>query len=394
MSLLDKYKQDTFAGDFNTSSNNDLLSKYSSTSSISNKSNLGGSIIGNIKPHLNSINIRGINQDNFSIVDKMRGIQGGKIDIDNEISLTETYLDKSLDTKVMGGLYSRTITDMYQNERLFKAVQGLYTDGIIEEKENYVLEQEQYSNESINDITKNDNAENKNLSNSNNNYLNNKNIYQTKEMISNNSFNKEISGFDPSLSKVNVKQSTIHNNIEDISTTKINDKNSFNFQKNSYVNSSFNSFMVTSVATFHSVNKINSFNTFSKGVHNNTEEDNIKLKEFNQKQKNMKDVNKYYLNSNNFTSHNKNINVINKEKTSDYVSKKVKTANINNTYNKSMSSFIKEEKNKKTKQQLIEEKSILQEKLASLDKNINEIEYNIILKKIDKIEEELLQYLF
>jgi len=67
MSLLDKYQQNLFGVNSNSSlSNNDLLSKYSN--SINNKNN--SSVFGSLETNINFYNIRAQNQSHMSVIDK------------------------------------------------------------------------------------------------------------------------------------------------------------------------------------------------------------------------------------------------------------------------------------------------------------------------------------
>lgn len=91
----------------------------------------------------NDLNVRGSRYGNMSITDKMRGIQANRLDIDNgEISLAEMYNDSSLDNRVAGGRYNVTMSDVYSDERKWRALHGLNTDGKIEVAENYQIDNE------------------------------------------------------------------------------------------------------------------------------------------------------------------------------------------------------------------------------------------------------------
>lgn len=91
----------------------------------------------------NDFNVRASNYGGNSIVDKMRGIQANRLNNDTEgVSITEMYNDSSLDTRVGGGQYNVTISDIYSDEAKFKAYHGLYTDGKIDENENYQIDTE------------------------------------------------------------------------------------------------------------------------------------------------------------------------------------------------------------------------------------------------------------
>lgn len=91
----------------------------------------------------NDLNVRGSRYGNMSITDKMRGVQANRLDIDNgEISLAEMYNDSSLDNRVAGGRYNVTMSDVYSDERKWRALNGLNTDGKIEVAENYQIDNE------------------------------------------------------------------------------------------------------------------------------------------------------------------------------------------------------------------------------------------------------------
>jgi len=91
-------------------------------------------------------NVRASNYGQESITDKMRGVQSNRLNADNgEISLAEMYNDSSLDNRFGGGQYNVTITDIYTDEALFKEYHGLNTDGKIQVKENYMVDNGQIS---------------------------------------------------------------------------------------------------------------------------------------------------------------------------------------------------------------------------------------------------------
>lgn len=102
-----------------------------------------------------SLNERENNYGNMSVVDKMRGMQGNRLNIDGEITLAEQYADKSLDRRVGDGRHNVTMTDVYTDEHLYRAVKGLNTDGFIEDPaEHSLVDQEGDMN--LNDYHKND----------------------------------------------------------------------------------------------------------------------------------------------------------------------------------------------------------------------------------------------
>jgi hypothetical protein len=199
MSLLDKY-MNSGVGNFGNNNFNSNNNK-SVFSDLNNK-------------NYSLTNVRGVNQNNFSPLDKMRGILGAKADIDNSISLTETYLDKRVDTKVMGGKYNQTIVDIYNDDKLFKANFGLFTDGFVKENENYFIENENYTNTS-------------------------KNLNDTDNSIKRNNSNN-----------YNEQDYTIHNNIKNnFNENKIQnfEKKSENETISSLINNSYNSYFSSNI---------------------------------------------------------------------------------------------------------------------------------------------------
>jgi len=81
------------------------------------------------------LNVRGSRYGNFSLTDRMRGIESrALLNVDSgEVTLAESYADGALDKRVMNGRYNVTISDVYSDTKLWNAVHGLYADGIIEE---------------------------------------------------------------------------------------------------------------------------------------------------------------------------------------------------------------------------------------------------------------------
>jgi len=86
------------------------------------------------------LNARESNYSNLSVVDKMRGLTGGRLDNSTDIDLNEQYNDSSLDKRTFGGAYNVTLTDIYTKTTLLNQHFNLYTDSMIEEKENNQLE--------------------------------------------------------------------------------------------------------------------------------------------------------------------------------------------------------------------------------------------------------------
>jgi len=103
------------------------------------------------------LNVREANYGNFSVIDKMRGMQANKLNIDGDITLTEQYSDKSLDRRFGDGRHNVTMTDIYTDEHLYRAVRGLNTDGFIEEAaENAYIDIEGSGAMNLNDYKKNE----------------------------------------------------------------------------------------------------------------------------------------------------------------------------------------------------------------------------------------------
>ena len=95
----------------------------------------------NENSNAHALNVRAQRYGDFSIVDKMRGVIANKRNLDGDsVSLAESYSDKSLDKRAMGGLYNVTITDIYQDSAKFQAHHGLFADGFVSEAENVNIE--------------------------------------------------------------------------------------------------------------------------------------------------------------------------------------------------------------------------------------------------------------
>ena len=140
----------------NNTEGSKTLSLFDQTNPMGGISQLDNSNVGNSATH-NVFNIRALNQGNLSITDKMRGIQGNRLDIDEGVSIAEMYADTRLDTRVGGGQYNVTISNIYQDEKLYKAYHGLFTDGKITERENYQIDAESMS-ENNSDFAQNKNS--------------------------------------------------------------------------------------------------------------------------------------------------------------------------------------------------------------------------------------------
>jgi len=126
---------------------NDNLFSNNSSSIWGNNSNPFGMPSDNSAAHNNQgssifleFNKREANHNNFSVLDKMRGLVAGRLDNHSDISLSEQYLDKSLDRRVMNGMYNVTITDIYKDTKLMKAHLGLHYDGLIDDEEHIQIQ--------------------------------------------------------------------------------------------------------------------------------------------------------------------------------------------------------------------------------------------------------------
>jgi len=138
--LINKYKNNDNANIISDNTNNNTtsysslfseennetpLSKIYSKESFFDKNSLSG-----------MLNVRGRNYQKLSIIDKMRGIQANRLNIDtDDLSLAEIYADDKLDNRTMNGIYNVTITDTYKDKKLFNAFHNLYTDGLLTEIE-------------------------------------------------------------------------------------------------------------------------------------------------------------------------------------------------------------------------------------------------------------------
>lgn len=86
------------------------------------------------------MNKRETNHGSLSMVDRLRGVQAGRFDLGDGVSLAEQYNDKSLDKRTFGGAYNVTISDIYKDDSLFREHHNLYTDGYIKEQESTQLD--------------------------------------------------------------------------------------------------------------------------------------------------------------------------------------------------------------------------------------------------------------
>ena len=77
------------------------------------------------------LNVQEKKYSNFSMVDRIIGLETGSLDNSGEISLAEQYKYKNLDKRVIGGAYNVTLSDIYSNNTLYASHMGLITDSFI-----------------------------------------------------------------------------------------------------------------------------------------------------------------------------------------------------------------------------------------------------------------------
>jgi len=118
---------------FHTPSSHGSQSIFDTRNYDSSSNNFSGSVFG-------ELNKREANYGSLSIIDKMRGLTGGRLDMSGDIGLTEQYADKSLDKRTFNGVYNVSLVDIYKDRKLFKAHFNLHTDGMVEEEEHSYLE--------------------------------------------------------------------------------------------------------------------------------------------------------------------------------------------------------------------------------------------------------------
>jgi len=128
---------------------NATASIFDSRNDTKDSNNLAGSAGGSVFAELN---MRERNEGNLSIVDRMRGIEGKRLDNSGEISLADQYNDASLDKRAMGGAYNITLVDTYKDKRLWNAVHGLNFDGMVENEEEGT--QSQFRGKKIKEVPK------------------------------------------------------------------------------------------------------------------------------------------------------------------------------------------------------------------------------------------------
>lgn len=129
-----------------------IKSVFDSSSPFDNKSTNPFDGLGNGNTYLNEtstqhmLNVRGSNYGHLSVVDKMRGIQANRLDLDGSVGLAEMYADSSLDNRVMGGMYNVVLSDIYSDRRKFEAAHGLLVDGLITNTESTQLDLDSIKN--------------------------------------------------------------------------------------------------------------------------------------------------------------------------------------------------------------------------------------------------------
>lgn len=85
-------------------------------------------------------NIRESKTGQVNVLDKMRGLQGARLDNSGEVSLAEQLIDSRLDKRTFNGVYNVTISDVYKNKNLMNQHFNLYSDGMVEDVEHSELE--------------------------------------------------------------------------------------------------------------------------------------------------------------------------------------------------------------------------------------------------------------
>jgi hypothetical protein len=149
--------------------------------------------LNNLNPN-SYFNIKGRNLGEMGVLERMAGFVANREDLDfSSISLAETYKDKALDTKVMGGLYNFTLTDMYSSKDSWLRMQGAYTfGGMVHGKDNI-----ESDNLFLEDSINKNNTQNRNVFEPKNNLtkfmsngllnktdsLENSSIYQAEEFV-------------------------------------------------------------------------------------------------------------------------------------------------------------------------------------------------------------------
>lgn len=78
----------------------------------------------------NYFNFKAQHLGTIGVVERMAGLVANREDLSfGDISLAESYKDGALNTRVMGGIYNKTLTDMYKNKDDFLRLQGAFTLG-------------------------------------------------------------------------------------------------------------------------------------------------------------------------------------------------------------------------------------------------------------------------
>jgi len=111
---------------------NATASVFDSRNQTKDSNNLAG--MGNSSVFA-ELNMRERNEGNLSVIDRMRGIEGKRLDNSGEISLADQYNDKALDKRAMGGAYNITLSDTYKDKKLWNEVHGLNTDGFVKNED-------------------------------------------------------------------------------------------------------------------------------------------------------------------------------------------------------------------------------------------------------------------
>ena len=231
------------------------------------------------------LNVRGKNYQELSIIDKMRGIQANRLNLDTDnLSISEIYADEKLDNRTMNGLYNVTLADTYKDKRLFNAYHGLYTDGFlieIEDTQDMGTVQKTYSeletdnpfftenftekkiktnySELLFDKKNDVDIFEKNDENNNNNIDNKKNINDIKPLKKNNNFkfNKYAYNINNIKIDVNKENSNLEYEYENEDSSLVSSLTNFSFDEKKLFKQNENS--LTSLYLKDSANPIKSF---------------------------------------------------------------------------------------------------------------------------------------
>jgi len=86
--------------------------------------------------NVSDLNVRGSNYGNMNLLDRMRGLQANRLNMETDsVSLSEQYSDASLDKRAMGGMYNTTLSDIYNDKTKYAAHHGLTYDGYVDIKD-------------------------------------------------------------------------------------------------------------------------------------------------------------------------------------------------------------------------------------------------------------------